>query len=66
MLSLSKHLYRGSNLFTYTVEMLRQAQHDVLLDSIKNYNSCSFEKLKPTLLPRLTCWFSSFCLTLIF
>ena len=28
MLSLSKHLYRCSKLITYTVEMLRQAQHD--------------------------------------
>ena len=33
MLSLPKHLYRVSNSFTIAVEMLRQAQHDVLFSS---------------------------------
>ena len=33
MLSLPKHLYRSSNSFTTTREMLRQAQHDALFCS---------------------------------
>ena len=35
MLSVSKHLYRVSNLFTAAVEMLRHAQHDVLFFGIQ-------------------------------